>query len=346
MQKIPTLRDLAAVAGVSHQTVALALRNSTRISAGTRRRLRALARKSGYRRNPAVSAWVSYVRTKKAVAERDTLAFVIPISPHAARKGDFHFYSEFYHGARKEADSLGYRLDFFTLTDYNNNWLRIRNVMKARNIRGCLIFCQFLGGNVELPLDDLAVVSLDRAPGKVEIDFACADHYRVMTVALHNLRRLGYRRIGFYGNLNPNIEDLLRCRGAFAADLIYRNRDERIPMGELKIERPPSQSFLKWWRKHRPEAIISSFGYEVPILQQEGICVPRDVAIAKLDVFQNDRFFSGVDQRLPWVAAAAVRLLADKLEKNEMGPPGICRGITIQPAWKNGKSAPAAQRGK
>ncbi len=200
--KSPTLRDIAVVAGVSHQTVALAVRNSPKIAPETRKRLQLLVKKAGYRRNPSVSAWVSYVRTKKVVTQRATLAFITPIPANAAQQ--YSFYAEFYNGARREAEALGYRLDFFALSDYNRDWLRIRKIMKARNIGGCLIFSQFLGGGIDLPLDDFAVVCLDRAPSDVPIDFASSDHYKGMTIALKNLRRLGYRRIGYYGGFNPN----------------------------------------------------------------------------------------------------------------------------------------------
>ena len=333
------MRELATLAGVSHQTVALALRNSPKIAQATRKRLQLLAKNAGYRRNPNVSAWVAYVRTKKAIAVRATLAFVGHIHPDSADL--YPFYSEFYQGACAEADSLGYSLDFFALNDYNQNWTQIQEVMKARNIRGCMVFCQFLGGRMDLAWDDFAVVSLDRARSHTQFDFVSSDHYQVMTMALENLRRLGYRRIGFYGGLNPNLQDLSRWRGAFAADLLYRSRNDRIPMMELEVETPPSQSILKWWRQYRPDAILSSYGQELRVFREAGVRVPGDVAVVQLDVSQNDHFTSGIDQRLPQVAAAGVRLLVGKLERNEVGPTEVCRGIVIQPAWKDGKTAPA-----
>lgn len=338
MNRSPTLRELAALAGVSHQTVALAIRNSPRIATATRERLQLLARNAGYRRNPNVSAWAAYVRTKKAVSGRATLGFIGPLPPDSADR--YVFYSEFYQGACEEADFLGYGLDFFALSDYNQNWNQIQKIMKARNIRGCMVFCQFLGGFMDLQWNDFAIVSLDRARSPRQFDFASSDHYKVMTMALENLRRLGYRRIGYYGGLNPNLEDLSRWRGAFAADLLYRNRRDRVPIRELEVESPPARSILDWWKKYRPDAIISSWGQEIQVLQRAGVRVPRDVAFAQLDVAQKDHHTSGIDQRLPHVAAAAVRLLVEKLERNEVGLPEVCRGIVIQPAWKEGKTAP------
>jgi len=340
-KKVPTLRELAALAGVSHQTVALAIRNSPRISLATRKRLQRLAKKLGYRRNPQVSAWVAYVRTKKASTDRATLAFIGLLPPNSA--GQYEFYSEFYKGARAETDFLGYSLDFFALSDYEQNWSRIEKIMKARNIRGCLVFSQFRGGHIAMHLDDFVVVCLDRPDHQLPLDFVSSDHYKGMTMALENLRRLGYRRIGYYGGLNPDVEDLSRWRGAFAADMLYRKGGERIPIMELEKEFPSAQSILDWWKKYRPDAIISSFGHEAAILKEAGVRIPEDVAVVKLDVPQNDRIFTGIDQRLPSVAAAGVRLLVEKLERNEIGPPKIRRGIFIQPAWKNGKTAPSVR---
>lgn len=338
MDRPPTLRDLAKIAGVSHQTVALAIRNSPMVAKETRKRLQLIAKNAGYRHNPSLSTWVTYVRTKKPPAGRTALAFIAPLPLNSASK--YEFYSEFYKGAHSEADYLGYSIDFFSLTDYNQNWNQIRKVLKARNIRGCLLFSQFLGGEIEMELNDFAVVCLDRARGPRQLDFVAADHYKGMTLALENLRRLGYKRIGYYGGLNHNVEDHSRWRGAFEADLLHRVRNDRIPMRELEIESPPPQHIVQWWKKYKPDAIISSFGHELGILQRAGVRIPKDVAMVQLDVHQNEKVMSGIDQQLPWVAGAGVRLLAEKLERNEVGPPKVCRGITIQPIWKDGKTAP------
>src|ERR1700677_1971268 len=115
MKGNPTLRELAAIAGVSHQTVALALRDSPRITKGTRERLQLLAKDAGYRRKPNVSAWAAYVRTKKTVLERTKLGFIGPLPPDDA--GQYKFYTEFHRGAVAEAESLGYGLHFFGLSD-------------------------------------------------------------------------------------------------------------------------------------------------------------------------------------------------------------------------------------
>ena len=60
----PTLRSLAAEAGVSAMTMSLALRGSPGVSVTTRRRLRRLAESRGYRPDPHVARLMHHLRTR------------------------------------------------------------------------------------------------------------------------------------------------------------------------------------------------------------------------------------------------------------------------------------------
>src|SRR5215213_3801206 len=61
----PTIRTLAAIAGLTPAAVSMALRNHSRISAATRQRVQELARKHGYRPDPAVTKLMHHLRTHR-----------------------------------------------------------------------------------------------------------------------------------------------------------------------------------------------------------------------------------------------------------------------------------------
>jgi DNA-binding LacI/PurR family transcriptional regulator len=71
------MQDVADRAGVSRAAVSLALRNHASIPLQTRARIQRLAEEMGYRKNPLVSALMTYQRNFKAAKPAGmTLAFV------------------------------------------------------------------------------------------------------------------------------------------------------------------------------------------------------------------------------------------------------------------------------
>ena len=63
----PTMADVAKAAGVSKNTVSLALRGSPRVSEETRKRIAGLATSMGYRLNPTVAHLMAQLRQTRAV---------------------------------------------------------------------------------------------------------------------------------------------------------------------------------------------------------------------------------------------------------------------------------------
>ena len=84
----PSIRTLAKKAGVSTATVPLALRNASRISLTTRRKIQRLAREEGYSANPAVSRLFSHYRNREGATHLGTLAFVHTSPNPADRRVD------------------------------------------------------------------------------------------------------------------------------------------------------------------------------------------------------------------------------------------------------------------
>src|SRR5687767_5578914 len=111
---IPTLREIARRAGVSHTAVSLALRNDPILPARTRTRLRRLADAMGYRPNVLVSALMTQVRLRHGRRAAEAIGFLTGGTSaddwrnHSAAVG-------FYQGARNRAEDLGMRLEPFWL---------------------------------------------------------------------------------------------------------------------------------------------------------------------------------------------------------------------------------------
>src|SRR5688500_7570900 len=75
-EKRPTLRAIAAQAGVTHATVSMAHRNHPRISLKTRQRVQRLARRLGYCPDPEVAKLMHHLRMKHKPNFRSTNAAI------------------------------------------------------------------------------------------------------------------------------------------------------------------------------------------------------------------------------------------------------------------------------
>src|SRR5437762_10335799 len=76
MNKRPSIRDVARLAGVSHTKASLALRNDDRIPGKTRARVARAAEQLGYANNPVVSDLMAQLRTLKERTPDSCLAFL------------------------------------------------------------------------------------------------------------------------------------------------------------------------------------------------------------------------------------------------------------------------------
>src|SRR6187455_957600 len=111
---IPTLREIARRAGVSHTAVSLALRNDPVLPARTRTRLRRLADAMGYRPNVLVAALMTQVRARHAHRAAEVIGFLTG----GPQPDDWRNHSAavgFYDGARRRAEELAMRLEPFWL---------------------------------------------------------------------------------------------------------------------------------------------------------------------------------------------------------------------------------------
>jgi LacI family transcriptional regulator len=70
------LREIARCLGLSHVTVSLALRDSSRVSASTKERIKKAANDMGYRPDPMLTALAAYRSSKSPAAIHSVVAWI------------------------------------------------------------------------------------------------------------------------------------------------------------------------------------------------------------------------------------------------------------------------------
>src|SRR5687767_9985454 len=133
----PTLRSLAAEAGVSLTTVSFALRNSPEVSVRTRERLQRLASIRGYRPDPQIAKLMSHLRTRASARAAANICglyqyWEMPPDP----KGNYFY--RLCDGLRRRVAELGYAFDLIKLDDYPRRG-QLQRLLVSRGVEGVLI---------------------------------------------------------------------------------------------------------------------------------------------------------------------------------------------------------------
>ena len=328
------MQQIADEAGVSHMAVSLALRNSPKISPPTAARIRVIAERLGYRPNPLVSALMTQLRHSKEVKKPSTLAYVTayPTIDGWKRPGPF---LEFFEGAQARAEALGYTLEEWWLRQPGMSAQRFCDILYTRNIHGLLI-APLPPGGVEIKLDwpKFAASSIGYSVTAPPIHRASNDQYGTITLALRELTRLGYRRIGL---AIADENDARVKRNWSAGMLVYQQSvpfTERIP--SLLATGPFSKEFAGWFQQHKPQVVLSLASQCPRVMQDLGCRIPRDAGFAHLALSASDKDWAGVNQNSELVGAAAIDLIDAQLRRNERDVPQFPKTLLVQGQWVPG----------
>ena len=330
----PTMQQIADVVGCSRMAVSLALRNSPKISPATIARIRKVADEMGYRPNPMVSALMTQLRHGRTVKRPTTLAYVTayPTEDGWRQPGLF---TEFHSGAKKRAEALGYTLEEHWLRRPGLSEKRFCDVLFTRNILGMVIApLPSGGGTLALDWPRFAAAAIGYSVTSPNIHRASNDQYSTIRLAIAELTRLGYRRIGLA--LTRDGDERVK-RNWSAGMLVEQSAvpaERRVP--PLLTDGRFDEAFAAWFTKHRPDVILTQSWQCARVLKELGLRVPRDVGRANLGVTAAEAHWAGMNQNAELVGAAALDLVDAQLRRNEFGIPVQQKTVVIPGHWVAG----------
>jgi LacI family transcriptional regulator len=183
----------------------------------TRATVQQAARTLGYKPNAEMTRFLTAVRAGQAGRVRETLGFLWTdaraLKPHAN-----HYSQRLFLAAKQRADELNYGLDEFFYDASVEGIRQLQRVLQARGIRGVLIAASATNASIriELDLSLLHAVAIGRSVAFPHLDRAVNDQFGI-SLAMHQLSELGYRRIG---QITQRVEDQScahRITGAYHA---------------------------------------------------------------------------------------------------------------------------------
>ncbi len=276
-KKIPTLRDVAAAAGVSIATVSKYVNGAQRFSPLVESKIKSVIEQLGYRSNPLAQSMITG-RTKTIGLS------VLDISnPH---------FTSIVKGANRVALQYGYTL---LLVDTDENPDRERPLLEAlsRRVDGMIVFSRTreedIGWLVQL---DKPTVYFGRL-SEVKLPSVSSDDHRGAYMITQHLVALGHSRLAYLGfsrsrRDQERLAGIQDCLAAHGLPLL--TYDANAPSA-LEGERLSSSIMLG---AQHPDALICyndlmALGF-MKEAQTLGFRLPADISVAGFDNIQFGRY--------------------------------------------------------
>jgi LacI family transcriptional regulator len=329
------MRSLASKLGVSKSTVSLALANNPRLPAATRARIQSAARAEGYTQDAVMSQLLARLRASRTVRFQGTLA-VLSCRRSQPMWEAYESYRLFVSGVEARARDLGYATDRYWLHHPGVSISTLRRILRARGVQGLAVAIHDDGA----PLPSSALALLDEYPSASTQPYpfgplthcATADNYRAVRTACVELTLRGYRRIGLY--LNPLTDRFVG--GRFTAPYLYHCLSTgQDPLPVVADHEPTFEHFHRWFRAHRPDALLTLVSCADRWLRELGLEPGRDVGLVHLDSREAPAW-AAVDQRFFEVGAACADLVVAQIQRGERGRPLHPKVVTVDVAWREG----------
>lgn len=191
----PTIRSVAARAGVSPSTVSNVLNERRGVSAAVRERVLAAVEATGYRRHPYVSMLMGRIRENRIHSVSAEIAWIhagaLPMTRNRATAyGEWQLFQS----ARDRAAKLGFELSEIWMNGRDMTADRVKGIIEARGIQG-VVSEKSLPPELATRLSDLSSVALtsSRAGSGIRVG---VDTTSALLNVVKILWQRGYRRAG------------------------------------------------------------------------------------------------------------------------------------------------------
>jgi LacI family transcriptional regulator len=327
-----TIKDVAAAAGVSHQTVSRVINDRPDVAEDTRRRVWQVIEAMNYQPS-AIARSLTHQRTFTLGVVTAGLDFTGP--------------SRTLNGITRQAEELGFTLLLKELPSFDTNDVYpILNSLLARQVDGIIWAVPKVGNNrhwLENQPPGLTVpIMFLTMPARPDLYVVSIDNYKGGRMATNHLIEQGYRHIGHIsGPLDwwearqrkAGWQDALLAAGLDADNPCWERGDWSSVSGERAImrllEREPALDAV----------FVGNDQMALGVLQiacRQGLQVPGDLAIVGFDGVPETAYYwpplSTVQQDQQLLGCIAVQELVESIQARQQGQlDGAARSIALEP---------------
>jgi len=332
---------IAEIAGLSPSSVSLALRNSPKISAATKERVRQIAAAEDYRPDARLNELMARMRLTRQARSQACLAVVSLYDKAKPWTGSAH-HTFIYEGMANRARELGYRLEPMWLRAPGMTPRRFRGILEARGIEGMLCFgSPRVDDEFPTELGSFAIVSQGMSI-RTPLHRVTGHFFNDVLQALGRLHRMGYRRPGL---VISRYEDERSSHAYTGAYLAWCESQEPKPdfLPVLRMDRVADEPLSAWLQEHRPDVMLvvhdhASLGELSGFFRRQRIRVPRDLGVAVISQILEGSDFSGMRENQALIGRWAVELLVMRITNRDFGLPASPRVEMVESVWVKGKT--------
>lgn len=272
----PTIKDVAARAGVSIATVSRAFADPSVVSADLRERVADAARALKYR--------PSRIARNLRAGTSQTIGVVIPDLQNP-------FFTGVVRGLENVLLAAGYSLLLANSDEDPTRERHMLDTLRAEGVAG-LIFVPINAGKSSyrhLLESQLPIVAVDRLPVDLRVDLVTVDNAAAACVAVQHLLERGHRRVGLLGGPSKHSTAVQRERGYLTALQLagVPVRSELIIRGDFREQGGYDGMNVLLAAAQAPTAVFAANNLmtlgALRALHESGRDIPEDVALIGFD---------------------------------------------------------------
>jgi DNA-binding LacI/PurR family transcriptional regulator len=326
----PSLRTIAALAGVTSMTVSLALRDHPSISTATRMRLRKLAAEQGYQPDPTVVKLMQHLRTRRAQRTQASLCG-LRMRPAPLSAQGYDYGQQAAEGARRRAETLGFRFEEMFIDEPGLTPRRLQRILASRGVEGVVLLPMVRPVALARLLDwtmgaTVAATSSVLAP---RLHTVIPDQFGNMVLLCRRLEEEGLRFVGMATHTDHDIRVEHRMAAAHGWHNAVGGR-AAIPPLVINRERLDAVALLEWIEAHGLEAVVSDSESDLDLIA--AVLPPRwrrKLTLVSTSVHPPLARYPGINEKPDEVGAAAIETLAAMIQRGERGLPASPRTVLI-----------------
>jgi DNA-binding LacI/PurR family transcriptional regulator len=335
-----TLRTLAESAGVSVQTVSLALRNHPSIGRETRERIQAIARKAGYAPDPHLVKLMHHLRAKQEQKIAASVGALTTRPPKSEEK----FCDLLLEGATAAARTAGFALQVIHVDSAEMAGERLPRMLRLRGIEGLILLPMAGLEALDALLDwrEFSVVSATLSVTSPAFDRVVADHFHNNLALGERLREAGFRRPGLVIHAKHDKRCGHCITAAHAWQGIYGGSE---PVRAHVCAQIEPRALRRWLKDERPDVVLAEHDQAARELRATGVLADAlEIVSCSARPGTDGKFpFPGNYDKPREIGAAAVEKLARKIAIGQRGVPENPSTTLVRGAWV-GEMAVAQRR--
>jgi hypothetical protein len=247
-----SIRNLAKACGFHYSTVSLALRNSSKVNAETRRTIIDAARKFGYKLDPSASLLMSTVRQQRGLLSGfpvGMISFHDPAMPHARKM---------HRALGKYAERNQIPFNLFNLSQDDLTQSQVARIADSRGLKGLIFGGSSEQSKIEWPVwkaQKFAYLVHSQRAEDLLVDHVTWDVFAIVETAVRELEKAGCRNFAVF--LQDFIDVGAGWHWSASCELIRRKfRNEGKPDQKIRVFYKPDTSFRKWVEGNQPVGLI------------------------------------------------------------------------------------------